>query len=70
MANLKVAVLAVTPFQQNCAFMWDEDSKEALIVDPGGDVPRILAGIDQVGVRVAKILLTHGHIDHAGGAAR
>jgi glyoxylase-like metal-dependent hydrolase (beta-lactamase superfamily II) len=69
MANLKIAVLPVTAFQQNCAFVWDEDSKEALIVDPGGDVPRILSGIDQLGVRVVKILLTHGHIDHAGGAA-
>lgn len=68
MANLKAAVLPVTPFQQNCAFLWDEDSNDALVVDPGGDVPRILAAIDQLGVRVAKILLTHGHIDHAGGA--
>jgi glyoxylase-like metal-dependent hydrolase (beta-lactamase superfamily II) len=69
MSILKVAVLPVTPFQQNCTFLWDEDSKDAFIVDPGGDVPRIMAGIEQVGVRVVKILLTHGHIDHAGGAA-
>src|SRR5580693_10223641 len=69
MPELKAAVLPVTQFQQNCAFLWDEDTRQALIVDPGGDVPRILAGIDQLGVRVTKILLTHGHIDHAGGAA-
>ncbi|HTC07847.1 MAG TPA: MBL fold metallo-hydrolase [Acetobacteraceae bacterium] len=69
MGHLKVAVLPVTPFQQNCALVWEADSKDALIVDPGGDVPRLLAGIDQLGVRVVKILLTHGHIDHAGGAA-
>ena len=69
MPNLKAAVLPVTQFQQNCAFLWDEGTKDALIVDPGGDVPRILAGIDQLGLRVIKILLTHGHIDHAGGAA-
>ena len=68
MAKLKAAVLPVTPFQQNCTFLWDEASKDALIVDPGGDVPRILAAIDQLGVRVVKLLLTHGHIDHAGGA--
>jgi hydroxyacylglutathione hydrolase len=69
MPNLKAAILPVTPFEQNCAFLWDETTREALIVDPGGDVPRILAAIDQLGVRVTKILLTHGHIDHAGGAA-
>jgi glyoxylase-like metal-dependent hydrolase (beta-lactamase superfamily II) len=69
MPDLKAAALPVTQFQQNCAFLWDENTKDALIVDPGGDVPRILAGIDQLGVRVTKILLTHGHIDHAGGAA-
>jgi len=49
--------------------VWDEASKDALIVDPGGDVPRILAGIDQLGVRVVKILLTHGHNRSCGGAA-
>ena len=68
MPNLKAAVLAVTPFEQNCAFLWDEGTKEALVVDPGGEVPRILAAIDQLGVRVTKILLTHGHIDHCGEA--
>jgi hydroxyacylglutathione hydrolase len=69
MPNLKAAVLPVTQFQQNCAFLWDEDTKDALIVDPGGEVPRIFDAIVQLGVRVVKILLTHGHIDHAGGAA-
>jgi glyoxylase-like metal-dependent hydrolase (beta-lactamase superfamily II) len=69
MPDLKAAVLPVTQFQQNCAFLWDEGTKDALIIDPGGEVPRILAAIDQLGVRVTKILLTHGHIDHAGGAA-
>lgn len=69
MGKLQVAVLPVTPFQQNCAFVWDVESKEALVVDPGGDVPRILAGVEKLGVNIIKILLTHGHIDHAGGAA-
>jgi hydroxyacylglutathione hydrolase len=68
MADLKAAVLPVTAFQQNCAFVWDEASKDAIIVDPGGDVPRILAAVDRLGTRVTRILLTHGHIDHAGGA--
>ena len=52
---IKAAILPVTPFQQNCAFLWDEASKEAMVIDPGGDVPRLLAGIDQLGVRVVKI---------------
>lgn len=69
MPNLKAAVLQVTPFQQNCAFLWDEVTREALVIDPGGDVAAILGAIDKLGLRVAKILLTHGHIDHAGGAA-
>jgi hydroxyacylglutathione hydrolase len=68
MPNLKAAVLQVTPFQQNCAFLWDEVTREGLVIDPGGDVAGILGAIDKLGLRVAKILLTHGHIDHAGGA--
>ncbi len=66
---LRGAIVPVTPFQQNCAILWDEDSKRALVIDPGGDVERILDAIKQVGVTVERILLTHGHLDHAGGAA-
>ncbi len=69
MPQLRGAIVAVTPFQQNCAILWDEDTKRALVVDPGGDVARILAAIEQCGVTVERILLTHGHLDHAGGAA-
>jgi glyoxylase-like metal-dependent hydrolase (beta-lactamase superfamily II) len=68
-ARLRGAIVPVTPFQQNCAIMWDEDTRRALVFDPGGDVERILAVIDQTGVTVERILLTHGHLDHAGGAA-
>jgi len=68
MPNLRGAIVPVTPFQQNCAILWDEGSRQALVVDPGGDVERILAAIDQQGVTVQRILLTHGHLDHAGGA--
>ncbi len=65
---LRGAIVPVTPFQQNCAILWDDATKRALVTDPGGDVERILAGIDQCGVTVERILLTHGHLDHAGGA--
>jgi len=69
MAGLKGVVVPVTPFQQNCAILWDDGSKRAVVVDPGGDVERILGAIDQAGVEVERIWLTHGHLDHAGGAA-
>jgi glyoxylase-like metal-dependent hydrolase (beta-lactamase superfamily II) len=69
MTSLKAAVIPVTPFQQNCTLLWDEASGRGAVVDPGGEVARILQAIDQQSVRVEKILLTHGHIDHAGGAA-
>jgi glyoxylase-like metal-dependent hydrolase (beta-lactamase superfamily II) len=67
---LKAAIVPVTPFQQNCTLLWDEESKAGAVVDPGGDIERIEAGIAKAGIgRVEKILLTHGHIDHAAGAA-
>ena len=66
--QLRGAVIPVTPFQQNCAVLWDEGSKRAVVVDPGGDVDRIVGAIEQAGVSVERIWLTHGHLDHAGGA--
>jgi hydroxyacylglutathione hydrolase len=67
--RLRGAIVPVTPFQQNCAILWDDDSKAGMVVDPGGDVPRILEAIEQTGATIEKIVLTHGHLDHAGGAA-
>ncbi len=66
---LKAAIVPVTPFQQNCTLLWDEATKVGAVVDPGGDLARIEAGIKKTGMTPEKILLTHGHIDHAGGAA-
>jgi len=66
--KIQIAIIEVTPFQQNCALIWDEASKEGAVFDPGGDVPRILKVIEESGVQVKDIFLTHGHIDHAGGA--
>lgn len=65
---MKIAILPVTPFQQNCSLVWGEISKRGVVVDPGGDVPQIRRAISEVGLTVERILLTHGHIDHAGGA--
>jgi len=69
MPELQAAIIPVTQFQQNCALIWDQASKRALVVDPGGDVPRITEAIGKLGLAVERIVLTHGHIDHAGGAA-
>jgi hydroxyacylglutathione hydrolase len=67
--RLRGTIVPVTPFQQNCAILWDEATKAGMVVDPGGDVDRIRAAIDQTGAVIEKIVLTHGHLDHAGGAA-
>ena len=69
MQPLKVTVVPVTPFEQNCSIVACTATNRAAIVDPGGDVANIRAAIDQLGVTPEKILLTHGHLDHAGGAA-
>ena len=68
MPGLKAAIVPVTPFQQNCAIVFDDRSKRGAVVDPGGDVDRIIEAVGKLGVTVERILLTHGHIDHAGGA--
>ena len=62
-------IIPVTPFAQNCSLLWCTDTRKAAVVDPGGDVARIEAAIAEAGVEVEKILLTHGHIDHAGATA-
>lgn len=67
--GLKAAIIPVTPFQQNCSLLWDEDTGKGVVVDPGGDVDRIMAAVAETGATVERILLTHGHMDHAGGAA-
>lgn len=69
MPSLKAVILPVTPLQQNCTLIYDEETKAGAIFDPGGDVPRILEVIEQIGMKVEKIFLTHGHFDHASGAA-
>jgi len=66
---LRAALVPVTPFQQNCAIIWCTATRVGAVVDPGGDVERIRAAVTETGAEIDKILLTHGHIDHAGGAA-
>jgi len=68
MATLKAAIIPVTPLQQNCSVVWKEDSKIAVVNDPGGDLPNIENFIQEQGLTLSKIFITHGHLDHAGGA--
>lgn len=64
---LQYQTLPVTPFQQNCSIVWCDETREAAVIDPGGDLPRIKAAAARLGVTLKQILLTHAHIDHAGG---
>ncbi len=66
--SIKIAILPVTPLQQNCSIVWCETTNKAAIVDPGGDADRIAEAVEQTKVEVEKVLLTHGHIDHAAAA--
>ena len=66
---LKAAIVPVTPFQQNCTLLWDDSSHIGVVVDPGGDLDRIIEAVTKAGFKPDKIVLTHGHVDHAAGAA-
>lgn len=68
-STLRAAIIPVTPLQQNCSLVWCERQMTGAVVDPGGDIDRIVAAISEVGVTIEKIVLTHGHFDHAAGAA-
>ncbi len=68
-AKAGAIIIPVTLFEQNCTLIWCEATKKAVVIDPGGDVAKIQAAIKQANVTVEKIWLTHGHIDHVGGAA-
>lgn len=66
---MKYRIIPVTPFVQNCTLLWSEGSREAAVVDPGGDVDAIRAACDEEGIRPTRIWITHPHIDHVGGVA-
>jgi len=67
---VKVAIIPVTRFQQNCSLLVCEQTNKAAVVDPGGDLALIRDAVKEQGVELEKILLTHGHIDHCGGTAQ
>ncbi|HAO40115.1 MAG TPA: MBL fold metallo-hydrolase [Afipia sp.] len=68
-AKAGALIVPVSPFQQNCTLLWNTATMHGVVIDPGGDVPDILAGIKQAGITIDEIWITHGHIDHVGGAA-
>jgi hydroxyacylglutathione hydrolase len=65
---LRVAIIPVTPLQQNCCLIWCTKTMRGAFTDPGGDLPKLREAIRQAGVTIEKILVTHGHIDHCGSA--
>lgn len=68
MGKLQAGIVPVTPFQQNCTIFFDDETREGVVVDPGGDVELIAETISENGLSIKEIWITHGHIDHAGGA--
>jgi len=68
-ATLKCEIIPVTAFQQNCSLVWDPTTMLGTLVDAGGDIERLLERVRHHGVTLEKLLVTHGHLDHAGGVA-
>lgn len=64
---LKVAILPVTPLQQNCTLVWCTKTMRGAFIDAGGDLPLLRQAMAKTGVTIEKLLVTHGHIDHCGG---
>lgn len=67
--SLQYKIIPVTAFEQNCSVLWCDKTNDAAVVDPGGDIPKILNFIESQGLKLKKIILTHAHIDHAGATA-
>ena len=67
--KLQIRVIPVTPLQQNCSLLWNEQTKRAAFIDPGGDADQLIGALDHFGLTLTRMWLTHGHLDHAGAAA-
>jgi glyoxylase-like metal-dependent hydrolase (beta-lactamase superfamily II) len=67
--RLQIRIVPVTPLQQNCSLIWNEATKHAALVDPGGEADKLMGALEHFGLTLTRIWLTHGHLDHAGAAA-
>lgn len=67
MSALRCEIIPVTPFQQNCSLVWDSATMRGALVDAGGEIERLLERVRHHGVQLEKLLVTHGHLDHASG---
>ncbi len=64
---LQFEIIPVTPFAQNCTLLWDDDTRDAVLIDAGGDVAKLEAALKKHDLTLTALWLTHGHLDHVGG---
>ena len=64
---MQIAIIPVTMFQSNCVVVWDEETLDGVVFDPGGQPERILELLESRKIKVQAIFLTHGHVDHVSG---
>jgi len=67
---MKFKILPVTHYQQNCSLIWCNTTKQAALIDPGGEAARLLREVDELGLKLEMVLLTHGHVDHVAAASQ
>lgn len=67
-SGIQIKIIPVTPFQQNCSMLWDSATKDGVLVDPGGEAEKLIKAAKDEGITIKELWLTHGHLDHAGGA--
>jgi hydroxyacylglutathione hydrolase len=66
---LQYLTIPVTPFQQNSSLVWDDQTQQAAVIDPGGDLDVLLGAVQKLGLKLEQIWITHAHVDHAAGTA-